>query len=144
MENNQKVLFVQNIGNDEYEIESLWCIKDGDNYIVDNIPFIAKRVSLGDTIKAEFDTAENAYYFDDFVAVSGNTTLRIYFKNEQIIEDVRHQLNNFGCSAEIFLARKILSVNVPGTVDYAPVKQYLDEGEQKEKWQYEESCLAHE
>ena len=144
MEKKQKILFVQDMGAEKFEIESIWCIKNGDNYTVANIPFIAKRISLGDTIKAEYDTAENAYYFDDFVAVSGNTTVRIYFEDEHIIEDIRHELNDFGCSGEIFLSRKILAVNVPSSVDYFPIKKYLDNGEQKAKWKYEESCLAHE
>ena len=79
MSRHKKIFFVQDIGENEFETESLWCIPDGDNYIVDNIPFVAKRISLGDTIKAEYDTNEKVYYFDDFVSVSGNTTVRIFF-----------------------------------------------------------------
>ncbi len=144
MDNKQKILFVQRLDGDKLETESLWCIKDGDNYIIDNIPFIAKRVSLGDIIKAEFDADENAYYFDDFISVSGNTTVRLYFNNEALIERTKKQLVNFGCEAEIFLARKILAVHIPYNVDYKPIKRYLDDGERGGKWEYEESCLAHD
>jgi hypothetical protein len=145
MDNNkQKVLFVQRLNDNEFETESLWCIKDGNDYIIDNIPFIAKRISLGDKIKVEYDADEKAFYFDDFVSVSGNTTVRLYFKDETLIENVRRELIGLGCEAEIFLARKILSVNVPYNVNYKPIKEYLDKGEQQGKWQYEESCLAHD
>jgi hypothetical protein len=51
MENNVKVLFVQEVGQGEFETESIWCTKDGESYIVDNIPFIAKRIALGDTFR---------------------------------------------------------------------------------------------
>ena len=139
----QKILFVQKMDDNKYETESLWCQKDGEYYVVDNIPFVAKRISLGDTIKAEYDEDEKAFYFDDFVKVSGNTTVRLYFKNENIIEGVRKRLNELGCEGEIFLARKVLAVNVPSNIDYKPIKKFLDEGEQQGMWTYEESCLAH-
>ena len=134
---------MQGLSDNELETESWRCIKNGDNYIIDNIPFIAKRVSLGDTIKAEYDSDENAYYFDNFVSVSGNTTVRLYFSDETLIESVKKDLVNLGCEAEIFLARKILAVNVPQNISYKPIKEYLDE-ERLGKWEYEESRLAHD
>ena len=139
-----KVLFVQKIDENEFEIESLWCIKNDDNYIIDNIPFIAKSVSLGDTIKVEYDADEGAYYFDDFVSVSGNTTVRLFFDDEGIIEKIREHLNDLGCESEAFLSRKIVAVNIPSIIDYTDIKNYFDEGERQNKWQYEESCLAHQ
>lgn len=139
----QKVLFIQN-SDGILQTEGLWCIKLGDNYVIDNIPFIAKRVSLGDTVKVEYDPEDGGYYFDDFVAVSGNTTLRIYFNDVVLIEETRNQLGLFGCESEVFLSRKIMGVNVPSTVTYKPIKNFLSKGEILGKWSYEESCLAHE
>ena len=141
---NQKVFFVQKMDEGEFETESLWCTKTGDNYVIDNIPFIAKRVSLGDTIKAEYDEDDKAYYFDDFVDISGNSTIRIYFEDESIIEEVREQLKKFGCESEIFSKRKLVAVNIPKGVNYKPVKDYFEKGEKNELWTYEESCLAHQ
>jgi hypothetical protein len=140
----QKVIFPQINDNGVIENETMWCIKENGNYIVDNIPFVAKRVSLGDTIQVEYDDSEGAYYFEDFVAVSGNTTLRVYFENKESIEEVRKRLGELGCETEAFLGRTLIAVNVPKDVDYRPVKQYLDEGENAGKWTYEESCLAHD
>jgi hypothetical protein len=143
MSHQARIFFVQDIGGEQYETESLWCIKDGDNYIIDNIPVVAKRISLGDTIKAEYDPDDKVFYFDDFVAVSGNTTVRIFFNDDQHIESVREELNKLGCESEGFLQRKIVAVNIPKAVNYRPVKDFLDSGEQQQKWTYEESCLAH-
>lgn len=113
------------------------------DYVVDNISFIAKRVSLGDTIRAVFDTEEKAFYFEDFIAVSGNTTIRVYFSDEKEIAETRNDIENLGCESEAFLARTLIAVNVPRDVDYLPLKKYLDHGKQQGKWSYEESCLAH-
>ena len=142
--NHHKVFFVQKLGEGEFDTEALWCIKANDDlYVVDNIPFIAKRVSLGDTIKAEYDKDDKAYYFDDFVAVSGNTTVRLYFEDDSSIESVRKELSDLGCESEVLLQKKILAVNVPSSIEYKPIKEFLEMGEQKHKWEYEESCLAH-
>jgi len=59
--NLQQVFFVQKINDNEFETESLWCKKEGDYFIIDNIPFIARRVALGDTIKAEYDEEDKAF-----------------------------------------------------------------------------------
>ena len=144
MSNHTKVFFVQDIGNDEMETESLWCIPDGGYYIIDNIPIIAKRISLGDTIRAEYDIEDRAYYFDDFLAVSGNTTVRIFLEEVGLIESIRKELDHFGCESEVLTQRKIVAVNIPKEINYKPIKDYLDRGEQEHRWQYEESCLAHE
>jgi hypothetical protein len=143
MDNHEKVYFVQKIDEGKFETESLWCIRNGDYYIVDSIPFIAKRISLGDTIKAEYDVDDKIFYFEDFIAVSGNTTVRLYFDEFSTIESVREELNNYGCESEVLPQRKIVAVNVPKEVSYKPIKQYLEDGEQSGRWVYEESCLAH-
>lgn len=143
-DNYVKVGFVQEVKEREFETETLWCMSVGDNFIVDNIPFIAKRISLGDVIRAEFDKDDKQYYFDDFVLSSGNTTLRVFFYDDSLIESIRQKLNELGCESEVLLARSIVAVNVPKEVDYSPIKLFLDEGEKKDLWAYEESCLEHD
>lgn len=145
MENEHvKVFFVQQIDNDQMETESLWCTVQGEYFVIDNIPFVAKRISLGDTIKAEYDEEDQAYYFEDFVEVSGNTTVRIYLEDESLIETIRGQLKELGCESEVLLQRRIIAVNIPQDIQYTPVKEYLERGELSKLWVYEESCLAHE
>lgn len=86
MENRIKVFFVQQVNEDEYETESLWCKADGSNFIIDNIPFVAKRISLGDIIEVEYDDDDEQYYFEDFIENSGNSTVRIYLYNNFLHE----------------------------------------------------------
>jgi hypothetical protein len=143
MERN-KVFFVQKNGDDEFETESLWCIVKNDTFIIDNIPFIMQNVALGDVIIAEFDQENGAYYFDKFVARSGNSTVRLYFEDADLIEEIRKQLLKFNCESECFLERKIVAVNIPCAIYYPPLKKYLETGEENNLWMYEESCLSHE
>jgi hypothetical protein len=144
-DNSVKVGFVQKMGEGEFETETIWCEKiDGENFIVDNIPFIAKRISLGDTIKAEYDSDDEMYYFDDFVKTSGNSTIRIIFYDDKYIDSTREWLTKSGCESEVLPARSIVAVNVPKKVNYTAIRAFLEEGEQKRNWVYEESCLEHE
>ncbi|WP_343642340.1 DUF4265 domain-containing protein [Chryseobacterium sp.] len=145
MENRIRVFFVQQIVENKYETESLWCKVEDNLFIVDNIPFIAERVSLGDTIEVEFDEDDKQYYFEDFVANSGNTTVRIHVYNDYDgkIEEIRSRLKDEGCNTEVFSERNIIAVNIPQAVSYKPIKEYLENGEGN-MWSYEESCLEHE
>lgn len=141
----KKVLFVHKYGEGDFEIERIWCTDLGNSlYSVDNIPFVVKRVALGDIITIEFDEEEGEYYFESFVEVSGNATIRLYFDDETMIEGVRMELRKFGCESEVFLKRKIIAVDIPKTVNYKPIKDYLDNGEANKLWEYEEACLSHD
>ncbi|MDX6187745.1 DUF4265 domain-containing protein [Flavobacterium sp. Fl-318] len=144
MNNNIKVAFVQKINEAEFETETIWCERNGENFVVDNIPFVAKRISLGDTIKAEYDEDDKMYYFDDFVKISGNSTIRIFLYDDNKIESTREWLNKNDCESEVLLVRSIVAVNIPQKVYYPVIRDFLEEGEKKGNWVYEESCLEHE
>jgi hypothetical protein len=145
MEDSKRIFFVQKISEGEFETESIWCKQLGNNkFLIDNIPFIAKRISLGDIILAELDEDDNQYYFDDFVSTSGNSTVRIFTFSNEKIEDIRKWLDNKTCESEVLLSKGIIAVNIPKEIVYAPIKEFLEDGENKGKWTYEESCLEHE
>ena len=140
-----KVSFVHKYEDGSFETENMWCIKITDEtYEIDNIPFIVRRVSLGDIITVAFDEEEQRFYFESFVSVSGNSTIRVYFEDENQIQLTRDRLVGFTCASEGFLSRKMIAVNVPSDVAYKPIKDFLDEGEANKQWEYEESCLCHE
>jgi hypothetical protein len=139
-----KVAFVQKIADDEFETETIWCDVKGENFIIDNIPIIAKNIALGDVVKAEFDIDENRYYFEDFVANSGNSTIRIFVYDATTIAPIRKWLNDNKCESEVLPARNIVAVNIPKDIVYTPIKAFLEDGEKNGKWTYEESCLEHE
>ena len=138
-----KVFFVQKINEEEFEIESLCCEKFGDHFLIDNIPFVAKNVSSGDIIKATFDEEEKRYYFDDFIENSGKSTIRVYILDKSKREELEKYILENNCEYEGFEQRNIIAINVLKEVDYKPLKNYLDIGESRQFWSYEESCLEH-
>lgn len=138
-----KVHFLQALEGNEYLTETMWCKKKGQNYILDNIPCIAKNISLNDTISVEYDKGEDKYYFDEFIKYSGNSTVRLEIEHEELRKEIKKELEEtFGCATKMLAGTNILAINIPGNVDYRPIKMFLQNGEDQSKWSYEESCLS--
>lgn len=141
MEKSDKIIFEhKNDANGEYELESAWAMKVGDHYKLDNILFYAPEYSWGDVVSVEERSGE--LYVTGLVKESGHSTVRILFNDQKDVQDVRDQLKKMGCDSEISNMPTLVAVDIPPQVDYATVKEFLEEGMRNEKWGYEESCLA--
>jgi hypothetical protein len=83
-------------------------------------------------------------YVKGLLEESGHSTIRIMFYDENIISSTVLHLHKMGCNYEISDNPKLVSVDIPPTINYSVVKAYLDGGEYAEIWSYEESCIAHD
>ena len=90
------------------EYEYLSAQAQGDLYVIDNIPFFVRGVSLADVVRAEA-TTDRELWFKEVVHPSAHTTLRvIVFEteartlglSEERVADVRSHLSNLGCGSE--------------------------------------------
>lgn len=122
-------------------VESLWATKEGEFYRIKNIPFFAPNLSYDDLVKVELD--DNELYFDELVQASGHSTLQIIFFDDDFISIVKSHLTELGCSWEGSHKEKYISVDIPSSVDYKPVKTFLEGLESQSKLSYKEACLAH-
>jgi hypothetical protein len=137
-----KLLFEVEYDENEIIKESLWASDLGNNqYRIDNIPFYAFSVAIGDIFSAE----ENDGFLcaKDLILPSGNSTVRILFEDANIIQDIREQLaTNYGCLSELSNLPNLIAVDIPFDKDYKIIRNFLQKGEDLEKWQYQESCLS--
>ena len=122
-------------------IETLWATKEGEYYRIKNIPFFASNLSYNDLIKVELDN--NEMYFDELIESSGHSTLQIVFFNDELVSQSKSHLLELGCSWEGSHKKNYISVDIPSTVEYNSVKNYLDKLEMQNKLSYREACLAH-
>lgn len=127
----------------DIEAESVWGEHTRDNqFIIRNIPLHAYGVSLGDTVSVV--VKENNLYFDTVVQRGGHSTLRVFLKVSESVEDfVRQQLKPFGelnCAYEGD-GKRLYTIDVPPSTDVEKVIQILREGENKKKWEYEEAYV---
>lgn len=122
-------------------IESLWVSSNGHNYRLDNIPFYVIGYALGDVVSGKLYNDE--LFVDSLVEASGNSTVQVIFFDEQIVQSTRNELRAKGCASELSNMPNYIAVNVPKEVNYDEIRKYLDEGVDKEMWDYREACLAH-
>lgn len=115
------------------EVETLWAFDlGGGQYRLDNLPWYAYRVSLGDVIEASPD-ADGQLRMVGIVSKSGNRTVRLVFAGVDLRGDwpaeIRHVMDWLvaqGCSFE-GANRRYQAVNVPPEVDLEAVATFLTE-----------------
>lgn len=137
----QKILFEhENTPEGGYGIESAWAVPIDGYYKLDNILFYAKDYSLGDIVDVENRNGE--LFVVGLVKESGHSTIRIIFNDLKDVAPTREYLNARGCESEVSDVKILISVDIPPTVGYKEIKEFLEDGERVGKWNYEEACIA--
>lgn len=120
--------------------ESMWArrLPDG-TFEIDNIPFYSYDVAVGDIVKAQ--EVDGELFFSERVRDSGNSVIRMLIYNRDELDKVRSELRALGCDSEG--DGVVLAVNVPAEVAYAPILQFLTDGDRAKRWGFEEAVLCH-
>ncbi|NVJ07027.1 DUF4265 domain-containing protein [Myxococcus sp. AM001] len=138
-----KVIFELEKDEDDYppaDSEGLWARPLGEGlFQLDNVPFFAKGVACEDVVSAELVDGE--LLFQKVVRPSGHATLRLIIYDEEEVPSVKALLEKQGCAVERSHVPGLISVDVPPAVSLDALKPLLDEGEDAERWGYEEACL---
>ena len=127
------------------ENEWLWAARAPDGgWMIDNIPWYSRDVSLGDVVEAEEDE-DGQLWFRATAEPSGHSTLRVLRREQDagLAARLRRGLEELGCTTEQY-SRKLpmLAVDVPDDVDITAVVAYLDEGETGDAWGWETGLLS--
>lgn len=121
--------------------EALWIEPiNNDKYQVKNIPFFAPNIAYGDVISVEDD--EGNLYFEELIKASEHSTIQIVIFNEKKIDDILKEIEKLGCSWEGMGNQTILAVDVPSSINYGIVKEYLNENLAEHIFDYKEACLS--
>ncbi len=128
---------------EELRVETMWTRKVDQGYAVDNIPFFVTSIAYDDIISLEEE--DGAFYFEQLVQVSGNSTIRIIVFDVSSINEVTTKIESFGCDWETVgsILPGLIAVNVPKDMPYSNIRTFLEEGELAGRWSYEEACLGH-
>jgi hypothetical protein len=100
-----KVLFRVPEDDGSYNVETLWAYDLGnDRYRLDNSPFYAYSVSVGDVVLAPVDPEEGRPTFQEVLEKSGNRTVRVILDpplaTGNISDDLVQELLSLGCHYE--------------------------------------------
>jgi hypothetical protein len=140
----RKVVFDLQRGHDGYppaSQEGLWAKKVGDSlYKLDNIPFFAKGVSLGDVVVVR-DEGDQECQFVKVHKPSGHATIRVVFFDRSLVTAVRDWVSQRGCSSELSHLSNLIAIDIPPSACYATIRDFLSDSAMHEKWDYEEGCV---
>jgi hypothetical protein len=143
-ERHVKVLFQLEQDEDGYppaSVESLWALPKGEGlFQVDNIPFFATGVALGDLVSATPE--EGAFRFQEVVHPSGHSTLRVAISEAADVPAVRALFEQKGCSVEQSHLPRLIAIDVLPSVPLESLRPVLETGREQGRWDYEEACLA--
>ena len=128
---------------DDREVESVWAFPLAGGYQIDNIPFYAREIALGDVVSVKKDS-DGMLRFDSLIQPSGNSTVRLWFAEgkEQDVALIRQSLREMGCASELSELPRLIAVDIPPSVPYEQVRSFLVAGEKAGLFEYEEACLG--
>ncbi len=141
MNERQKVRFPFTTSAGAVEVETMWTMKREDGYEVDNIPFYATGVAVGDVVATESDV-DGGLLFLEVIRPSGHSTIRLWFSDERDVAQVRESLRSAGCTSELSELPRLVAVDVPPARSLAEMKAFFDAGEAAGTFEYEEACLG--
>lgn len=120
--------------------ESLWVLPmEGGLFQVDNIPFFAWDLALGDVVAAEPE--EGVWRFKRVIRRSGHATLRLLLYDVAEVPTAIERFARLGCLSERSHIPGLIVLDVPPSTPWTEVKRLLVEGEAEERWGYEEACV---
>lgn len=123
--------------------EFLWCAPTENNtYVVDNIPFFTRDISLGDEIAAEKSDGE--LFFSRLVRPSKNSTVRVLVKDPGMMLEIREKLDSLGCGSELMEDMDLLAVTMPPESNISQALTFLDEEAEKGNVGIEESAVRYQ
>jgi hypothetical protein len=130
--------------NDEGNIrgETVLATKEGDYYRIKSIPVRASKIALYDLIAVR--KRANTLYFHKIIESSGRNVIQMIIFKEREINVVGKEIEQFGCTWRRSDDKQLIAFDVPKHVPYRPIKDWLDQGENEERWGYREACLSHQ
>jgi len=122
--------------------ETMWAQKISANqFQIDNVPFYVQGVSNQDIV--EVTNQEKELHFYRVIQPSMNSVIRIIVYEDIDVIEVKNILRSMQCSIEVSHIERFLAVDIPPAASIQLIREYLDKGEQEERWSYEEGCIRH-
>lgn len=141
-ENLTKIFFEYEEAEGQYGVESAWAEPTAGGYKLDNLLFYAKEYALGDVVEVE--EKDGAKYVTGLLKESGHSLVRVLFHDLAIVQEIRNELAEAGCQSELSNLSNLIAVDIPASMEYAPIRTYLEAGEADGRWTYQEACIAHQ
>jgi hypothetical protein len=122
--------------------ESLWSVpKAAGVFQVDNVPFYARDISMGDEIAAELK--DGVLRFSNMLRPSKNTTVRIFAREKSSEPMIVPRMRSFGGVTEKMEGSNLVAVSFPPSADLAGALAFLDSESDAGRLAFEESAVRY-
>ena len=110
---------------------------------LDNTPFFAKGVAVGDLLRCSKTKQDHIVQFEGVLSPSGNKSISIIFIHDDIKEETYQFFKSNDCYCEYgeFGGFNMLAVSINQTIDYSKLAFYLGKIEELGKISYAELCI---
>nr|WP_199000840.1 DUF4265 domain-containing protein [Flavobacterium sp. ASV13] len=109
---------------------------------LDNIPFFGPLIATDDIFRAEYDENEKYFIHRETIENSGNSIVQVLILEEGFDKEIiREKLKAIDCISE-GLNDTFFAVEITRNVDYALVKNLLNEYESQAVIEFAEPCLS--
>ncbi len=118
-------------------------LRDDGKIELDNTPFFAECVAVGDIISCSKDEHDHNYIFENVITPSGNKSISIIFIHDECKNKIYEYLKEKDCYCEYgeFDGFNMLAVSVDSSNEYNEITAYLDAEESLGKISYAELCI---
>ncbi|MHA6248586.1 DUF4265 domain-containing protein [Pontibacter sp. CAU 1760] len=125
--------------------ETLWATEiDASQglYKIDSIPFYIPLIATEDVVRATYNQMAEGLLYQETVTPSGNSTVQVIRQNEETpLLELRKHFALLNC-VSVEVNEDFFVLEIPLTVNYAIVKEKLDELEGQEEIEYAEPSLS--
>ena len=111
--------------------ESVWCLRSGSLYELNNAPFFIQGLAFGDKFLAEPDPVNGCVFDFEVVEASGNSLVWVLNNDDLDFTKSKEELSALGCRVEGFPQFNLFAVDVPASVDAAAISSLVDQMEQR-------------
>jgi hypothetical protein len=111
-------------------------------YKIDSIPYYVPLIATEDIVLARYDSMEEGLLYQETVTPSGNSTIQVIRQNEHTpLLEIRKKFAQLGC-VSVEVNADFFVLEVPLTINYAVVKELLDDLEADEEIEFAEPSLS--
>jgi hypothetical protein len=127
--------------NGKFIVEKLHVVKVGEHYRIESVPVYSNLMCKGDIITIK--KMEGEFWLDDIIESSDNSTIRIEFLDMKQRLTIMFYLADLGCESHCVKKGKVCSLNVPGSLDFKVIDDYLQKFEDQRVINYGTGAYRH-